>query len=596
MTNPIIPAAALAQHTALVGKTGSGKTSTAKLIVEQVVAEGARVCVLDPIKSDWWGVISSADGKRPGLPFHVLGGPHAHVPLHSGAGAAIAELVARGELTHSILDMADFEPGGQQRFFVAFADTLLKRMRGVLYLVLEEAHEFAPKERAGFEKENLAIHFAKKLATAGRSKGIRLILATQRTQSLHNALLGSCDTLIAHRLTAPADQEPVTKWLKANVDKDTFQRVAAELSSLKTGTGWLCSGEARVFERIQFPRIRTFDNSATPTNDAGEVHVHGGHVDLEALRALIGTAVTEAEANDPKKLKARIKELERKVRDYQDELAAGATAEGINNVVEQTEARVRAELEDLADQRAAAALAELRKSARPHAEALYHALANGSAPSVPESRDARIHPKGETITPVRAPKPAMRAPSAPVRGTKRPARETPKPPTRRSDTSIGGTPRKMLNAIAMLEALGDPTPRQITVAGWLGITLSGTWRTYLSELRTAGLIQDHADKRISLTDAGREVTDPHQTPPTLAELHDAWKSKLGSTQARMLDVVIEAYPDSVDRDELAAAVGIQITGTFRTYLSELRTPGLVRDVSKGGALVATELLFPPGLK
>src|SRR5687767_2351690 len=175
-----IPDTALAQHTAIVGKTGSGKTSTAKLAVEQVVDEGSRVCVLDPIKSDWWGVISSPDGKRPGLPFHVLGGPRAHVPLHSGAGAAIAELVARGDLPLSVLDMADFEPGGQLRFFQDFAPTLLKRMRGVLYLVLEESHLFAPKERSGMSHEQLSIHWAKALATAGRSKGIRLIVCTQR--------------------------------------------------------------------------------------------------------------------------------------------------------------------------------------------------------------------------------------------------------------------------------------------------------------------------------------------------------------------------------------------------------------------------------
>jgi hypothetical protein len=92
----VIPAAALAQHVAVLGKTGSGKTSTAKLAIEQVVAGSARVCILDPIKSDWWGLTSSADGKRPGLPFHILGGPHGHVPLHEKAGKAIGELVASG--------------------------------------------------------------------------------------------------------------------------------------------------------------------------------------------------------------------------------------------------------------------------------------------------------------------------------------------------------------------------------------------------------------------------------------------------------------------------------------------------------------------
>jgi uncharacterized protein len=56
MKHPI-PTAALKQHIAFLGKTGSGKTSTAKLAVEQILREdpNARVSILDPLKSDWWG-------------------------------------------------------------------------------------------------------------------------------------------------------------------------------------------------------------------------------------------------------------------------------------------------------------------------------------------------------------------------------------------------------------------------------------------------------------------------------------------------------------------------------------------------------------
>lgn len=297
-----IPDKAIQQHIAILGKTGSGKTSTAKLVVEQIVRAGSRVCVLDPIKSDWWGMTLAANGIERGLPFQILGGPRGHVALHAAAGKAVAEVVASGALPHSIIDMANFAAGGIAQFFTDFAPVLLQKMRGVLYLVIEEAHEFAPKERSGIGQESMAIHFAKRLAVAGRSKGIRLVILTQRTQALHNALLGSCDSMIAHRLTAPADQEPVIKWLKANTDKKNVETVASTLSSLKTGEGWLCSGEAQIFERRKFPRITTFDNSATPVDgESREVDVPP--VDVDALKALIGSAVAEAEASDPKRLK-----------------------------------------------------------------------------------------------------------------------------------------------------------------------------------------------------------------------------------------------------------------------------------------------------
>ncbi len=170
----------------------------------------------------------------------------------------------------------------------------------------------------------MAIHWAKKLATGSRTKGVRLIVATHRIQSLHNAVLGSCETLIAHRIMAPADQEPVIKWLRANVkDKTLRAEVEGSLSSLPTGTGEVCSGEAQIFERIAYPRIKTCDNTATPTHDGASVSVATAPVDVGELRALIGDAVAQAEASDPIALKAKIGDQNATLTDELAKLSAG---------------------------------------------------------------------------------------------------------------------------------------------------------------------------------------------------------------------------------------------------------------------------------
>lgn len=580
---PIIPEAALQQHIAILGKTGSGKTSTGKLMVEQV-AEDSRVCILDTVKSDWWGITSSADGKRPGLPFHILGGPHGHVPLHSSAGKAIGELVAKGALRHSIIDMADFEAGGAQRFFVDFAPVLLRHMKGVLYLVIEEAHELAPKERAGFGAENMAIHYAKKLATAGRSKGIRLVVLTQRTQSLHNALLGSCDTLIAHRFTAPADQEPVVKWLKSNLEPGLAKEVAASLSSLKTGEGWLCSGEAKIFERRLFPRIKTYDNSATPTNDTHQHDVKTAPVDQEKLRAIIGDAVKEAEADDPRKLRAEIQRLTKELRDLattprlehitqehlkqaevQGRMAGRDDVLNIIHPVHQLVASLRTAIDSI-EGNAGTAVG--------HLVDIEEVLRRGPKPVAPVG----------TLT-YRRPIPYSGRMPIDIQTTPKPRPAT----TSSGNGEVGKSGlRRMLIALAQRQS--GLTRKQLGVRAGIS-SRSGTFDTYLSRARSSGWVEDVGDGRIRITEPGEAALGGYEPLPEGKELLAYWTNQLGASgAARILQALASVYPRELSREELGEAASLSArSGTFDTYLSRLRTLELV--VGNANGLRASEELF-----
>jgi hypothetical protein len=547
------PAGVLAQHTAVLGKTGSGKTTTAKLMVEQVVAEEARVCVLDPIKSDWWGLTSSADGKRAGLPFQILGGPRGHVPLHSSSGKAIGEIVANGALPLSIIDMADFEPGGQAKFFVDFAPTLIRKMRGVVYLVMEEAHLFAPKERSGIGAENMSIHWAKTMATAGRSKGISLILVTQRTQALHNALLGSCETMIAHRMSAPADQEPVVKWLKANTDKVTPEKVASSLSSIPTGSGWLCSGEEKLFELVKFPRIRTYDNSATPTGDAASDQVKTAPVDPEKLRAIIGEAVKTAEANDPAVLKKRIAELERLA-------AAKPTAVPVNpDAIERATKEGYDAGKEGALKAAHSAWNALLATMRLRYENAGQEIFRGAELEV--SVPARIH----------TPRPLTNAPlgkaPAPV---KRPA---PIPSSR--DPGVSRPQQVILDRLAWAESKGlYPAPKK-TLAAVSGVSpSSSSYENNLGALRTAGLIDYPLPAHVGFTDAGRAAAGVSHDDGR--QVHEQWFEIVSRPQRAILEALVQAHPDPLTKELLAETVGVSAgSSSYENNLGALRSLGAV---------------------
>lgn len=591
-----ITAAIRRTHTAVVGKTGSGKTSTEKLLVEEAVADGFRVCVLDTTKSDWWGITSSASGKSPGLPFKILGGPRGHVPLTSSAGKVVGQLVGSGKLPLSIVDMADFEPGGIQRFFVDFAEALFRNVRGVVYLVIEEAHEIAPKEMAGFGKENMAIYWAKKLATGSRSKGIRLIVATQRTQALHNAVLGSCETLIAHRMTLDADQEQVRKWLK-NTNKAMVAEVNDSLSSLPNGTGWVCSGEAAIFKKVHFPKFKTYDNTATPESDGPEVEVKTAAVNQDELREIIGDAVKIAEASDVPSLQKRIAELEKEKRtapapDAAASIAAVRAAE--EQGFERGKAAVVAEAKKLGQEVLISGMTDLQKMLRSAEEALelgvIKPLRDAIAAGVKTARIAFPDVSDRVAFQPATPAPAARG----IRREDLPKREPTIAAAKRlrPDVHAGALPgpeQKIVDAIRWWNAAGidEPTPAQVGfIAGYVHTT--STFERYLSGARKIDAIEKRLP--LKLTQFGFDNSNEPDVEPTREALWNAVLTRLDGPSSKILKPAIAAFPGSLTHQEAADASGyVHGTSTWERYLSGLRKLDLIE---KRGDVKAQGWLFP----
>lgn len=84
-----LPLELITSSNGILAKKGAGKTSAAVVLLEEMHQVGVPVIVVDP-KGDWYGVRTSVDGDRPGLPIPVLCGRHGDVPLDSTAGVAEA--------------------------------------------------------------------------------------------------------------------------------------------------------------------------------------------------------------------------------------------------------------------------------------------------------------------------------------------------------------------------------------------------------------------------------------------------------------------------------------------------------------------------
>jgi uncharacterized protein len=292
-----IPDAALDADIAILGKKGRGKTFTAKGLVERLLQMQRRVLVLDPM-SVWWGLKSGADGKSPGFPIPIFGGPHADIPLHDGAGHVIAELIVSSG-TSAVLDMGQMRKAEQARLTADLLDYLFTHNREPLWLVLEEADAFAPQQPMGDMTRVLGE--VDRIARRGRNFGFRLISITQRPAKLNKDVLTQLSTLVALGVTSPQDRDAVKAWVDGNADRDQARVVYDSLAKLPVGEGWIWAPDHEILERVKFPPIKTLDTSKTPK--AGDARITApvlAEADLAKIAKQIA-AIEAAQGKPPAK-------------------------------------------------------------------------------------------------------------------------------------------------------------------------------------------------------------------------------------------------------------------------------------------------------
>jgi hypothetical protein len=99
-------------------------------------------------------------------------------------------------------------------YFVEEAKKLKKRETPLVWLVIDEAHEFLPREGKTAASDALIT-----ILREGRQPGISLILATQQPGKIHTDVMTQSDTVIAHRLTAKMDVEALGLLMQSYMRK-----------------------------------------------------------------------------------------------------------------------------------------------------------------------------------------------------------------------------------------------------------------------------------------------------------------------------------------------------------------------------------------
>jgi len=295
MVKVVLTEEALKSHIAIVGRTGSGKSYAAKGVIEAILKTGkSPVCVVDP-GGDFWGLRSSADGKRAGFPVAVLGGDHADIEIATDSGAKVARFVAN-ERVSCVIDVSEWYKSDQLKFMIGFAEEIYKANRSPLHLILDEADQFIPQNPLAEGKK--LLNRMDRLVRLGRKRGFRIAMITQRPAILHKNALTQANSLIVLQMTAPQDRNAIEEWIKGNADSSAATKVLKTLARMPRGEGWVWEPQQDRLERVQFPRIKTFDAGSTPEDGERLVPKKLADVDLTKLQAAFAPPSSESEPSN----------------------------------------------------------------------------------------------------------------------------------------------------------------------------------------------------------------------------------------------------------------------------------------------------------
>lgn len=570
-----LPVEIAGRRTAVFGISGSGKSNTATVLVEQLLAAGEQVVMVDP-KGEGWGLLSLANGKPSNLDIVAFGEPNGHIEtLAETHGPRLADFVV--ETGRSvILSLLGFESDQSERRFVAsFLRQLYRRKSregspSRTLVVLEEAHLFVPEHATG-DKTELA-GAVQRIVRQGRSCGIGTLLVDQRPQDVSKRVVTQCDTLICHQLSHNLDRKALAEWVQGFDTGGRGKLFLDSLASLKPGEAWIWSPAWRnIFERAQVNRRQTFDTGAAPDGKTAKA-VKRAEVDLDALSKQLTEIVEKAKADDPKELKKRIKELEALTKSEGDRIAK--QSELLSKKAEGKVTIERVEVPVLKDGQLARAekLVDRMQKLMNDARGVYEPLATavGKVLVQPKPVPPTITPKVKTQ----------------IQDSHKPARPISSPGENGSRPSTNGDipkgERSILTACAQYPEGCDRS--QLTV-------LTGYKRSsrdaYIQRLREKGYVTVSGDMVLG-TEVGVSALGDFEPLPTGDELREYWMRRLPQGEREILKVVCKDYPASVDREIITEATNYQ-RSSRDAYIQRLAAKKLV--VPGRGDVTASETLF-----
>ena len=518
--------------------SGGGKSWAIRRLVEQAYGN-VQIIIIDP-EGEFGTLREKYD--------FVLAGKGGDTPAEPKSASLLAKRLLELKVS-AIVDLYELPVQSRKNFVKLFVDSMVnapKELWHPVLIIIDEAHAFCPEKD---EAESAGA--IKDLASRGRKRKFCAVLATQRISKLAKDAAAECNNKLIGRSAIDID-------MKRAADELGFTSREQFYSLRKLSPGeFFAFGPAISNEVIQI-KIGGIKTSEMKTGSGFKVAppTSGIRKILAKLADLSNEA--EQEVKTIAGLKAENHELKRQLRNQIKETDPKAV-----------EAAIRIEYKKFDQERAGwqKQIENLFRILEQIGQVVQKSLKEKSIPDI-------SLPKVE-LTKVDTPKLSVR-------------KDYPEDLVENGE--LTNPERRILNAIAWMESIGVDQPEKAAVAFLAGYKFGGgAFNNPMGKLRTRGLIQYYGDKA-SLTDTGRENAEVPETPLTTEEMHKKVLNVLANPERRVLVPLLEAYPESLNGEELAEQSGYAFgAGAFNNPKGRLRTLGLIEY--SGGRIKARDILF-----
>jgi len=235
----------------VTGKSGSGKSNTASVVVEKLLDNGFGMLIVD-IDGEYYGL------KEEYEILHAGADDECDIQVTVEHAEKIATLALEQNVP-IILDVSSFLDEDEAADLLTEVSKRLfakaKKLKQPFLMLVEEVHEWIPQKGSVGECGKMLIKISKR----GRKHGLGIVGISQRPADVKKDFITQCDWLVWHRLTWNND----TKVVKRVLDGD----YASAVEDLDDGEAFMMNDWAEEIQRVQFRRKQTFDAGATPGLD-----------------------------------------------------------------------------------------------------------------------------------------------------------------------------------------------------------------------------------------------------------------------------------------------------------------------------------------